>query len=71
MRPASAIGIGTAILACLLPCLGCGGSLQDTPDLSQGPSPGAAKLKKTEELKAQAKAAEAAGKGTPRGPGRR
>jgi hypothetical protein len=60
-----------AIMACLLLCCGCGGSLEDTPDLSKGPNPGVAKLKKTEEMKAQAKAAEAAGKGTPTGPGRR
>jgi hypothetical protein len=71
MRPTSSIGIGTALLACLLPCWGCGSSLEDTPDVSKGPSPGTAKLKKTEELKAQAKAAAAEGKGMPKGPGGR
>ena len=71
MRLASSIGVGPALIACLLPCWGCGGSLEDTPDLSKGPSPGAAKLKKTEEIKALAKAAEAEGKGMPKRPGRR
>jgi hypothetical protein len=67
MRLVFSIGVATAILACLLPCWGCGGSLEDTPDLSKGPNPGAAKLKKTEEMKAAA----AAGKGMPKGPGPR
>jgi hypothetical protein len=38
----------------------------DTPDVSKGPSPGAAKLKQTEEMKNRAKAAEAKGKGMPK-----
>jgi hypothetical protein len=71
MRPACSIGIGTALLACLLPCWGCGSNLEDTPDVSKGPLPGAAKMKKTEEMKAQAKAAAAGGQGMPKGPGRR
>jgi hypothetical protein len=71
MRLVSSIGIGTAIMLCLLTCCGCGSSLQDTPDLSKGPSPGAAKLKKTEEMKDLAKAAEAEGKGRRKGPGGR
>ena len=68
MRPGFSIGLGNAILACLLACSGCGSSLQDNPDLSKGPSPGAAKLKKTEEMRAQAKAAAAESKGLPKGP---
>ena len=65
MQLASSMGIGAAVMACLLPCWGCGGSLQDTPDPSKGPSLSAAKSKQMEELKAQAKAGEATGKKIP------
>jgi hypothetical protein len=68
MRWGSSVGIGAAIMVCLVLCCGCGGSLLDTPDVSKGPSPGAAKLKKTEEMNALAKAAKAEGKGMPKGP---
>jgi hypothetical protein len=71
MRQTSSIRIGTAIMVYLLSCCGCGGSLEDTPDVSKGPSLGAAKLKNAEEIKARAKAAEAEGKGMPKRPGRR
>jgi hypothetical protein len=71
MRRTSSIGIGTAIMVCLLSCCGCGGSLQDTPDPSKGPSLSAAKSKQMEELKAQAKAGEAKGKKLPGGRGPR
>jgi hypothetical protein len=70
MRLTSSVRIGPAIMACLLLCGGCGGSLEDTPDLSKGPSIGAGKLKQMEESKAKV-AAEAQAKGKPKGPGRR
>jgi hypothetical protein len=63
----SCSGIGTAIMACLLSCCGCGGSLQDTPDLSKGPVLSAGKSKQMEELKAKAKAGETKGRGGPGG----
>jgi hypothetical protein len=71
MRRTSSIGIGTAIMACFLACWGCGGSLQDTPDTSKGPSIGAGKLKTAEEMKNRAAAAAAAGKGMAKQAGRR
>jgi hypothetical protein len=71
MRRAFCSVIGTTILACPICCGGCGGGLQDTPDLSKGPTVGTAKLKKMEEMKALAKAAQAEGKGMPKVPGRR
>jgi hypothetical protein len=61
----SPFGIGAALMACLLPCWGCGGSLQDTPVLSKGPSLSAAKSKQMDELKAKAKAGEAKGEKRP------
>jgi hypothetical protein len=70
MRLTSSIRIGPAIMTCLLLCGGCGGSLEDTPDFSKGPSIGAAKLKRMEEFKAKL-ATEAQAKGKPKGPGRR
>jgi hypothetical protein len=69
MRPAFSIGIGTVFVGCLMLFWGCGGNLEDTPDLSQRPNPGAAKKKKTAEMKALAEAAKATGKGMPKGKG--
>ncbi len=66
MRRAS-IGIGTTLLACLLPCCGCGGSLEDVPANTQGPTLSKTKTQQMEELKAKAKSADGKEKGTPRG----
>jgi hypothetical protein len=64
MRLTFRSGIGTTVLACVLGCCGCGGSLHDTPDLSKGPIMGSAKSKQIEELKAKmAKATQDKGKG--------
>jgi hypothetical protein len=67
MRLTFRSGIGTAILACVCCCWGCGGSLEDTPDISKGPVTGTRKSKQIEELKAKmAKATQAKVKETPK-----
>jgi hypothetical protein len=63
----NSFGIGTTLMACLLPCCGCGGSLEDAPANTKGPTLSKAKTQQMEELKAKAKNADVKEKGTPRG----